>query len=429
MPIRSRLMTCILLGILLPNLPEAQTSPDADFDGNGTVEFGDFILFARAFGTAQTRFDLNGNGTVDFPDFLVFSRQFSNAVSDGSEASLRITTLTSGLDTPWDLAWGPDGHIWVTERRGTVSRVDPVTGHITRVGQIDVIERSESGLMGIAFHPDFHTRPFVYLAHSYATGGGTQNRLIRMQYDGAALDSLEILLDNIPGAANHDGSRLAIGPDRLLYMTTGDALNLALPQDRNALAGKVLRLTLDGQPAPGNPFGTVVYSYGHRNPQGLVFHPVTGLLYSTEHGPQDNDEVNRIQMGRNYGWPSVRGFCDNDVLSGEQAFCQANNIAEPLAAWTPTIAPSGADIYTADLIPAWKGSLLFTTLKGAALVRLTLSEDGTRVLGQVFLYQDRFGRLRDVLVGPGGEVYLATSNRDGRGRPAPEDDRILRIQP
>ncbi len=156
---------------------------------------------------------------------------------------------------------------------------------------------------------------------------------------------------------------------------------------------------------------------------------MTGVLYSTEHGPRDNDEVNRIEMGRNYGWPNVRGFCDNDVLPGEQAFCQTNNVVEPLRVWTPTIAPAGADIYNANLIPGWKGSLLFTTLKGAALIRLTLSADGGRVVDQETFFQDRFGRLRDVLVGPRGEVYLATSNRDGRGNPAPGDDRILLVLP
>jgi glucose/arabinose dehydrogenase len=211
-------------------------------------------------------------------------------------------------------------------------------------------------------------------------------------------------------------------------MTTGDASNGDLGQDRSSLAGKVLRMTLTGQPAPANPFGTVVYSYGHRNPQGLVFHPVTGVLYSTEHGPSDNDEVNVILAGRNYGWPTVHGFCDDDIGS-ERAFCQANNVVEPLATWTPTIAPTGADFYLADLIPQWKGSLLFTSLRGMALYRLTLSADGQRVTAKETLFDGRFGRLRDVLVAPDGAVYIATSNQDGRGSPAADDDRILRIRP
>ena len=354
--------------------------------------------------------------------------ELSSGSGDASPGRLRVETLASGLDTPWDLAWGPDDFIWVTERSGTISRVDTANGGMAQVGQVDVLEVSESGLMSMAFHPDFGTQPFVYVVHSFNAAGGIRNRLVRMRYDGTALGSPEILLDNIPGAPNHNGSRLVIGTDRSLYMTTGDAQNPRLAQNRASLAGKILRLTLAGKPAPGNPFGTAIYSYGHRNPQGIAFHPETGALYITEHGPRDNDEVNRIEMGQNYGWPNVRGFCDGDA-AGEQAFCQDHNVVEPVAAWTPTIAPSGADFYNADLIPGWKGSFLFTTLRGSALVRLTLSGDGAGVVAQEFLFQNQFGRLRDVLVGPRGEVYLATSNRDGRGSPAPDDDRILRIQP
>ena len=341
---------------------------------------------------------------------------------------LRAETLTSGLDTPWDIAWGPDDVIWMTERRGAIYRVDPANGQVTQVGEVDVIEVGESGLMGITFHPDYDAQPFVYLAHSFGSRNAIRNRLVRMRFNGISLGNPEILLDNIPGAAYHNGSRLAVGRDRMLYMTTGDAGNPALSQNLNSVAGKVLRLTLDGQPAPGNPFGTTIYSYGHRNAQGLVFHPETDDLYLTEHGPADNDEVNRVEIGRNYGWPDVSGFCDGDVR-GEGDFCDRNNVAEPVATWTPTIAPGGADFYNADLISGWKGSLLFTTLKGSALVRLTLSTDGSRVVGEEFLFQREFGRLRDVLVAPSGQIYLATSNRDGRGRPAADDDRILRIEP
>jgi glucose/arabinose dehydrogenase len=342
---------------------------------------------------------------------------------------LKVETLVSGLTTPWDLAWGPDGMIWVSERGGRISRVNASNGQRTTAGQVPSISESgESGLMGITFHPDFASQPFVYAVHSYLQNGALRNRLVRMRWDGQSLGAPEILLANIPASSIHDGSRLAVGPDRLLYMTMGDASNADLAQDKSSLSGKVLRLTLTGQPAPGNPFGTAIYSFGHRNPQGLVFHPTSGALYSTEHGPSDNDEVNIVIAGRNYGWPTVHGACDDDVGS-ERAFCQANNVVEPLATWTPTIAPSGADIYVADLIPQWKGNLLFTSLNGRALYRLTLSADGQRVTAKETLFQGQFGRLRDVLVGPDGSVYLATSNRDGRGSPSADDDRILRVRP
>lgn len=355
-------------------------------------------------------------------------RPNAQEASHASAAPLRVETLVSGLDTPWDLAWGPDGAIWVTERPGTISRVDAATGEITRVGQIDVVEVSESGLMGIAFHPDFASRPYVYVAHSYGSRRNIRNRLVRMRFDGTTLGEPQVLLDDIPGAGNHNGSRLAIGPDRFLYMTTGDAGRGARAQDLSSVAGKVLRLTLDGRPAPGNPFGTLVYSYGHRNAQGIVFHPETRVLYVAEHGPRDNDEVNRVEMGGNYGWPAVHGFCDGDT-PGEEAFCSNNDVVGPVTAWTPTVGVSGADFYDADLIPGWKGSLLVTSLRGRTLFRLTLSADGRQVVEREALFRGEYGRLRDVLVGPRGEVYLATSNRDGRGRPASDDDRILRILP
>jgi glucose/arabinose dehydrogenase len=160
----------------------------------------------------------------------------------------------------------------------------------------------------------------------------------------------------------------------------------------------------------------------------MVFLP-DGTLFLTEHGPSDNDEINRVEAGRNFGWPNVHGKCDGDTGGGEQAFCQANNVVEPLANWTPTIAPAGMDYYNATLIPAWRGSLLFVALKGAALYRMPLSSDGRRITGEEVLLQGQFGRLRDVLVGPYGTVYLGTSNRDGRGSPRSGDDRVLRVTP
>ena len=343
-------------------------------------------------------------------------------------SDLRITTVATGLDTPWDLAWGPDDAIWVTERGGRISRVNPTSGQVTPVGQLTVTESGESGLMGMAFHPSFATQPYVFAMHSYSGASGLRNRLVRMRFENGALGAPETLIDDIPASGIHDGSRLAVGRDGFLYVTTGDASNPALARDRSSLAGKVLRVTLTGQPAPGNPFASRVHSLGHRNPQGIVFHPTRDILYVTEHGPGDNDEVNLIEPGRDYGWPEVRGRCDDDAPQ-ETVICQRDGIAEPLAIWTPTIAPSGVEFYDSSLIPAWRNSLLFTTLKGSALVRLSMSADGRTVTAQETLYEGQFGRLRDVLIGPRGEVYLATSNRDGRGSPTGNDDRIVKVEP
>lgn len=341
---------------------------------------------------------------------------------------LGTTVVATGLDTVWELVWGPDGFIWFTERGGRISRLNPQTGAVSVVGQVVVSEIGEGGLMGLTFHPDFATQPWVYVAHTYSSQGGTRNRVVRMRFDGTALGSLEILVTDIPGSSIHNGARLAIGPDRLLYVSTGDASDAAIAQNRDALAGKILRLTLDGQPAPGNPFGTRTWSYGHRNPQGMAF-ASDGSLYITEHGPSDNDEVNRIEAGRNYGWPSVHGRCDGDVGTAELSFCSANAVVEPLEMWTPTIAPAGLAYYDAALIPGFRRSLIFATLKDATLYRLTLSADGRSVTSTETLFVHEFGRLRAVMVAPDGAIYIGTSNRDGRGTPMPTDDRIIRIRP
>ena len=338
---------------------------------------------------------------------------------------LQAEVIVSGLDTPWDLALAPDGALWFTERPGRISRIDPATGEVRRVGEIDVAESGESGLMGMAFHPDFPREPVVYFAHSYRSLGGVRNRLIRMRYREGRLANAETLLDGIPGRGNHNGSRLVVGPDRFLYMTMGDAGEADRAQDRASLSGKILRLTLDGRPAPGNPFSNEVWSWGHRNPQGIVF-AADGSQYATEHGPNNADEVNRIEKGGNYGWPTVHGACDRP---DEREFCRTRQVIEPLVEYTPTIAVSGLDVYESDRIPGWRGSLVYTSLAGQKLMRLALARDGRSATGQERILDGEYGRLRDVVVAPDGTLLVATSNRDGRGRPAAADDRILRIRP
>ena len=354
-----------------------------------------------------------------------------SATAGGAEqpnVDLATDVVASGLDTVWELVWGPDGFIWMTERGGRISRVSPQTGVVTPVGQVAVSEIGEGGLMGLALHPDFATQPWVYVAHTYTSQAGTRNRVVRFRYDGNTLGSQEILVTDIPGSSIHNGSRLVIGPDRLLYITTGDASDGPIAQNKDALGGKILRLTLDGQPAPGNPFNSRIYSYGHRNPQGMVFAP-DGTLYITEHGPSDNDEVNRIEAGRNYGWPNVHGRCDGDIGMSESSFCASNNVVEPLEFWTPTIAPAGLAYYDSNLIPGFRRSLLFATLKDRTLYRLGLSADGRSITSTQKLFDGDFGRLRAVLVAPDGSIYIGTSNRDGRGSPSSSDDRIIRIRP
>lgn len=353
------------------------------------------------------------------------NREMPDSVTLPDGTQLNVETVAGDFDTVWDMNWAPDGAMWITERGGRVARLDVSTGVATSVGEVPgVTERGESGLMGFAFHPDFAREPWVYFAHSYTpAGGGIGNRLVRMRYEAGMLGQMEVLLDGLRGAGNHNGSRLAIGPDRHLYMTMGEAGQRSRSQQRESLSGKILRLTLDGKAAPDNPFGTEVWSWGHRNPQGLVFHP-GGALYSAEHGGRAEDEVNRIEKGANYGWPVIEGMCNTGQ---ERETCPA--FVEPLAVMAPTVGIAGLEYYGGDLIPGWKGSLIAVALRGASLYRIALSPDGRSSTNVERLFQNQFGRLRDALTGPDGSLYLATSNRDGRGSPAADDDRILRLRP
>lgn len=366
-----------------------------------------------------------GIAGVDDASSPAVSVRDSRDVRTSAGQRVRAEVVATDLDTPWDLAFAPDGALWFTERGGRVSRLDLEAGTITEVARIDVLESGESGLMGMAFHPAFPDTARVYFAHSYRSARGIRNRLIRATWADGRLGAPEVLLDDIPGAGIHDGSRLVVGPDRMLYMTMGDAGNANAAQDRESPSGKILRLTLDGRPAPGNPFGNAVWSLGHRNPQGIAFMS-NGRLYETEHGPSEADEVNLIEPGLNYGWPSVHGNCDR---SNEVEFCRQHNVVEPLTEYTPTIGISGLAVYESDRIPGWRGSLLYTSLAGEKLLRLVLSADGRSARDQEQILDRQYGRLRDVVVAPDGTLYIATSNRDGRGRPAREDDRIIRITP
>ncbi|MBN2480996.1 MAG: PQQ-dependent sugar dehydrogenase [Bacteroidales bacterium] len=333
-------------------------------------------------------------------------------------------SVATGLDTPWEILWGPDNHIWITERPGFVSRLNPENSkHDYLLTIQDVHEESESGLLGMVLHPDFPGTPYVYLVYNYYSGG-IRERIVRYRYTGTVLVEPFVLLEGIPGARNHNGSRLVIDGDYKLYVTTGDAGNGSSAQDLSSLNGKILRMNLDGSVPDDNPVaGSYIWSWGHRNPQGLVL-TSDGRLFSSEHGPNNDDEVNLIEKGGNYGWPEVHGFCDTP---SEKAFCNSYDMIEPLYTWTPTLAVAGIDFYESDMISAWKNSILITNLKASELISLSLDDGGQTVQTVSTWFDNWFGRLRDLCISPDGRVFLAVSNRDGRGSPDAGDDRIVQI--
>jgi glucose/arabinose dehydrogenase len=326
-----------------------------------------------------------------------------------------VSTIASGLEVPWAIAFLPDKTMLFTERPGRV-RMITANGQLLPdpplTLSVPLPRDGEGGLLGIAIHPDFSSNHYVYLYYTYASSGNqTKNRVVRYTFANNKLTGETIIVDAIPGALYHDGGRIKFGPDRYLYITTGDSQDPSLAQSTNAIAGKILRVTDDGKAAPGNPFNNLVYSYGHRNPQGIAWDQ-TGKLWETEHGrsnPTGFDEVNLIDPGKNYGWDIIQG---NETKAG---MVTPKINSGPTTTW----APSGA---------AFVGnSLFFAGLKGQTLYEAVIQNN--TVLDIKAHLKGQYGRLREAVVGPDGMLYITTSNRDGRGSPGADDDKILRINP
>jgi len=371
-----------------------------------------------------------------------------------------VRTVVANQRMPHDLVYGPDDNLWYTERfAGKVSFVVPATGVKTTVltlGSKMVLVGGQDGLMGLALHPEFLSgKPYVYISYTYQSLSSTvrKTRIERYTYNFTTkvLEQPVTVLENIPGSNDHNSARIAIGPDRKLYYTVGDmgagqfdnASRTNNAQNINIYEGKILRLNTEpdglGSWIPSdNPFTnggqpTAVFTFGHRNPQGLVWGNVNGtdILYSSEHGPWSDDEVNIIERGRNYGWPRVAGFCDgnyNGITIGgfavvdEQANCATLNAKEPLRSifpainppttgdfmtW-PTMAPSGTDFYGSNAIPGWQNSLLIATLKSGKIIRYKLSNDGQNIISDTINYFKGLGRYRDVAVSADGlKIYVA----------------------
>lgn len=331
----------------------------------------------------------------------------------------RVEIVASNLQIPWSLAFAPDGRLFFTERPGRVRVLNVGTGASELALTLDdVYTQGEAGALGLTLDPDCAANRFVYLHYTAQAGGGAVNRVVRYREVSSRLGERAVLLDNIPGSTIHDGGRLRFGPDGLLYITAGDAANSSLAQDVASLAGKILRINRDGTTPRDNPFSSPIYSFGHRNPQGLDWHPVTGDLWAAEHGNSGNDEVNVIDRGVNYGWPRIEGAQT------------MTDMRTPIRFYNPAIAPSGASFYRGQRFPSFANNFFVATLRGVHLLRLRIDPASPRrILGEERLLSDRYGRIRDVISGPDGLIYFCTSNRDGRGNVVATDDRIARLVP
>jgi glucose/arabinose dehydrogenase len=337
--------------------------------------------------------------------------------------------IVTGLQVPWGMEEDSSGKIWFTERPGRITRVDPVTGARKVVLRLtDVYSTGETGLLDLALHPDFPRVPQIFTVYTYQTAGAIRERLVRLDWE-SARDTLlraDTLLDGVRGVSTHVGSRLLFLPDYTLLMSSGDYQNQPIAQDPRAVEGKILRMTTAGTVPDDNPLpGSLVWTTGHRNVQGLAMGPAGRVFYS-EHGPNNDDEFGILLKGRNYGWPTVHGFCDDVV---EDVFCRDSNVVEPLAAYTPTLAVAGIEWYGADAFPSLKGRVLMTSLKAGQLRALRPQASKDSLLSDSILVNNRWGRLRDVLVLSNGNIVIAVSNRDGRGTAGAVDDRLIELSP
>lgn len=342
---------------------------------------------------------------------------------DSKTVSYKVVEYARELDTPWSMVFTSPQRMLVSERGGSIREV--VNGTLNQKPLIhldEVVEIAESGLMGIAIHPDYSSNKFVYACLSYKAGSGMADKVERFVDSGNALIRDRVILDSFPAARFHAGCRIKFGPDGKLYVTTGDATVRENAQKLESLAGKILRMNDDGSVPSDNPFGTLVWSYGHRNPQGIAWHE-SGVMLATEHGPSGNDgpgggdEINVIKKGLNYGWP---------VVSHERT--QAG-MESPKLVFTPAEAPSGATFYSGKVFPQFKNNFFFAALRGAGLFRVVLDEGNPQEIVSYEKMDINFGRIRDVIEGPDGLIYFSTSNRDGRGIVREGDDKIYRLEP
>lgn len=330
-----------------------------------------------------------------------------------------IEVAAENLFVPWAVAVSDDGKIYFTERSGAVRVIEGGTLNPKPLITFEspFVSQVEGGLMGIALDPDFLNNHYMYVMYSYAENSQLFNRVVRLIENNNSASIDKVLLDKIPGGIIHNGGRIKIGPDQKLYITTGDIGSRELAQDLSSTGGKILRINLDGTIPTDNPFeGSPIYSYGHRDPQGIAWN-ADNKLYASEHGQTAHDEINLIKPGSNYGWPLVQGDEDLNNMNLQKPLIHSGDV---------TWAPSGMTFISQG---PWKGKLVVAALRGSQLLVFTLNEDGTKIQHTDSLFQNEYGRLREAVEAKDGSIYLTTSNRDGRGNPSRTDDKIIRLVP
>jgi glucose/arabinose dehydrogenase len=340
-----------------------------------------------------------------------------------AQAQMTTRVVADNLFIPWELVYGPDDHIWFTQKNGYICRLDPVTSDLdTLYHETNTSILSEGGMLGLVLHPNFANTPEVFVAYNYMQGGSDyKERIVKYTYSGGVLTSPQTLLDNIDGANFHNGCRLLV-VDGKLIATTGDATVTSVSQDPANINGKTLRMNLDGSIPSDNPDpASYVWTTGHRNAQGMDY--ANGKLYQSEHGPNNDDELNIIEKGRNYGWPNVEGYCNT---ANEISFCNANNVKEPIHAWTPTLAVSDIAYYDQPMFPGLQKSIIMATLKDQKLYSLPLNATLDDVTAVNHITAVSAGRLRAVCVSPDGAIYVSTSNSSASGTGS-KTDKIIEI--
>jgi len=347
-----------------------------------------------------------------------------NGFGSPGQVNLRIETVANGLEVPWGIAFLPNKDLLVTERSGRVRLVRNSKLQPQPVATINVSESGEGGLLGIAAHPDFANNRFFYVYYTASRNGSPINLVERwrLSENGLRAERDRIILDNIPVARFHNGGRIRFGPDRMLYIGTGDAREPNLSQNTNSLAGKILRVTPDGQVPSDNPFpGNPVYITGIRNTQGFDWINAS-TLWVTDHGPSGelgrsgHDKASVAKAGDNLGWPTIYR-CES-----------RQGLVTPSIVWQQALPPGGTVIYTGNAIPEWKGSLIIATLRSEHLQRVVFNPQSPQQIQRHEVYlQGKYGRLREAIMGPDGELYITTSNCDGRGNCSTQKDKILRV--